>query len=151
MSARLALRAAFVLSLAGTPFSGTLSRRELHGPTALACPSPGAPGTLLGWPACVYGFFVFLLLTAVTGAGLLADYAIGPSGPDVRPSLGRLRVRRVLGARDTGRHDDARLPARHARSAQGGRAGARLAAARIDRTDPSFLDAGVVAEPFATR
>lgn len=65
-----ALQAAFLLSLGGTLFSGVLSYQELFGQTALACPAPGAPGTLLGYPACVYGFFMFLALTIVTGLGL---------------------------------------------------------------------------------
>ena len=64
-----ALQLSFVLSVAGTLFSGVLSYRELFGQTALACPAPGAPGTLLGYPACVYGFFMFLALAIVTGLG----------------------------------------------------------------------------------
>jgi hypothetical protein len=67
-----ALQAAFLLSLSGTLFSGVLSYRELFGGSALACPAPGAPGTLLGYPACIYGFFVFLALTVVTALGLRA-------------------------------------------------------------------------------
>jgi hypothetical protein len=67
-----ALQLSFLLSVAGTLFSGVLSYRELFGQTALACPSPGAPGTLLGYPACVYGFFMFLALAIVTGLGLRA-------------------------------------------------------------------------------
>lgn len=70
-----ALQTAFLLSLAGTFFSGTLSYRELFGSSAVACPSPGAAGTLLGYPACVYGFVVFLVLTVVTGLGLRAGSA----------------------------------------------------------------------------
>ncbi len=70
-----ALQTAFLLSLAGTLFSGTLTYRELFGSSALACPAPGAPGTLLGYPACVYGFVVFLVLTSVTGFGLRAGTA----------------------------------------------------------------------------
>ena len=65
-----ALQIVFALSLAGTLFSGTLSYRELFAAGALSCPSPGAPGTLLGYPACVYGFFMFLIITIVAGAGL---------------------------------------------------------------------------------
>jgi len=72
-----ALQLSFLLSLAGTLFSGTLSYRELFGASALACPAPGAPGTLLGYPACVYGFFMFLALTVVTGLGLWAGWMHG--------------------------------------------------------------------------
>jgi uncharacterized membrane protein len=67
-----ALQLSFVLSVMGTLFSGVLSYRELFGQTALVCPAPGAPGTLLGYPACVYGFFMFLALAIVTGLGLWA-------------------------------------------------------------------------------
>lgn len=71
---RRALQLSFLLSLAGTLFSGTLSYRELFGQTALVCPAPGAPGTMFGYPACVYGFFMFLALTIVTGLGLRAGH-----------------------------------------------------------------------------
>ena len=70
-----ALQTAFLLSLAGTLFSGTLTYRELFGRSAVACPAPGAPGTLFGYPACVYGLVVFLILTVVTGLGLRAGSA----------------------------------------------------------------------------
>jgi hypothetical protein len=69
-----ALQVSFLLGVAGTLFSGVLSYRELFGQPALSCPSPGAPGTLLGYPACVYGFFVFLALTVVAGLGLRAGW-----------------------------------------------------------------------------
>jgi hypothetical protein len=65
-----ALQFVFVLSLLGTLFSGTLSYRELFGSGGLTCPSPGAPGTILGYPACVYGFFMFLILFLVSAGGL---------------------------------------------------------------------------------
>ncbi len=66
-----ALQFVFALSLLGTAFSGTLSYAELSGKTGgLTCPSPGAPGTLLGYPACVYGFFMFLILLLISGGGL---------------------------------------------------------------------------------
>ena len=69
---RRALQVAFLLSLAGTLFSGALTYREQFGSSAPACPAAGAPGTVFGYPACVYGFFVFLALTVVTGLGLRA-------------------------------------------------------------------------------
>lgn len=69
---RRALWTVFVLGLAGSVFSGTLTYRELFGATALSCPSPGAAGTLLGYPACVYGFAMFVVITVVSGMGLRA-------------------------------------------------------------------------------
>lgn len=65
-----ALQVIFGLSLFGSLFSGFLSWQELFGASAMSCPAPGAPGTVLGWPACVYGFFMFLMLTALAAAGL---------------------------------------------------------------------------------
>ncbi len=70
MVVKRALQIVFVLSLLGTAFSGTLSYRELFVGGTLSCPSPGAPGTILGYPACVYGFFMFLIISVIGGAGL---------------------------------------------------------------------------------
>lgn len=70
MVVKRALQVVCVLSLAGTLFSGTLSYRELFGHGGLTCPSPGAPGTILGYPACVYGFFMFLMLFLISSGGL---------------------------------------------------------------------------------
>ena len=70
MSMRRALQWVFAISLFGVVFSGTLSYREVFGSSAAACPAPGAPGTVFGYPACVYGFFMYLVLAAISGAGL---------------------------------------------------------------------------------
>ena len=85
---RRALQLSFLLSLGGTLFSGVLSYHELFGHAALACPAPGAPGTLFGYPACVYGFFMFLALTIVTGLGLRAGRRAGVSSGEIRFSRG---------------------------------------------------------------
>ena len=86
---RRALQVAFILSLVGTLFSGALAYRELFGSSALACPAPGAPGTVFGYPACVYGFFVFLALTVVTGLGLRAGRSeVSPTSVDARAASG---------------------------------------------------------------
>jgi hypothetical protein len=69
---RRALYIILAISLFGVAFSGTLTYRELFAHTAAACPSPGAPGTILGYPACVYGFFMYLIITGVAVAGLIA-------------------------------------------------------------------------------
>ncbi|HUX34662.1 MAG TPA: hypothetical protein VMV51_12405 [Gemmatimonadaceae bacterium] len=65
-----ALQIVFALSLLGTVFSGTLSYGELFGSSAISCPSPGAPGTILGYPACVYGFFMFTIIFMISAGGL---------------------------------------------------------------------------------
>ena len=66
-----ALQVILVLALAGLVFSGTLTYREVFA-GATKCPSPGAPGTILGYPACVYGFLMYLAITIVAIVGLRA-------------------------------------------------------------------------------
>jgi len=66
-----ALRVIAALSTFGTAFSGVLSYRELFGTEALSCPAPGAPGTIAGYPACVYGFFMFAAVLLVAALGLI--------------------------------------------------------------------------------
>ena len=69
-----ALQIILGISLFGVAFSGALSYREVFGPTAAVCPSPGAAGTVLGYPACVYGFFMYLILAGTAVAGLVAAH-----------------------------------------------------------------------------
>jgi hypothetical protein len=76
MTLRGALKTVFVVSLAGLGFSGVLTYQEIWGAGGLSCPSPGAPGTILGFPACVYGFLMYLLIAAVSFAGLRAETRI---------------------------------------------------------------------------
>ena len=66
-----ALQGTLFVSLCGALFSGVLTYRELFA-SALACPSPGAAGTIFGYPACVYGFFMYLIVLAVAIWGLVA-------------------------------------------------------------------------------
>jgi hypothetical protein len=68
---RRALQVILGISLFGAAFSGVLSYRELLGTAAVSCPSPGAP-TVLGYPACVYGFFMYLAVAATASLGLRA-------------------------------------------------------------------------------
>ena len=70
MTAKTSLRLILAVSLFGVAFSGVLSYRELFGVGAVKCPAPGAPGTVFGYPACVYGFFVYLILSGLAAAGL---------------------------------------------------------------------------------
>jgi len=74
-----ALQIILVLAGFGTMFSGVLTYGELFGPTAQACPAPGAPGTVFGYPACVYGFFMFLAIAGVAVAGLSLGRQAGPA------------------------------------------------------------------------
>jgi uncharacterized membrane protein len=73
MSMKRALQVVFTLSLMGVAFSGTLTYRELFGGSALSCPSPGAPGTILGYPACVYGLVMYVAIAVISGLGLLGS------------------------------------------------------------------------------
>lgn len=72
MTMKRALQVVFAISLIGVAFSGTLTYRELTGQSAQVCPSPGAPGTILGYPACVYGLVMYAILAVVSGVALLA-------------------------------------------------------------------------------
>lgn len=65
-----ALQWIFAISLAGIAFSGTLTYREFFTGTALSCPSPGAPGTIFGYPACVYGLLMYIVIASISGGAL---------------------------------------------------------------------------------
>jgi hypothetical protein len=67
-----ALQVILGVSLFGSAFSGVLSYQEVFAQTAAVCPSPGAPGTVFGYPACVYGFFMYLIVAGTAVAGLIA-------------------------------------------------------------------------------
>jgi uncharacterized membrane protein len=65
-----ALQVIFAIALFGLLFSGVLTYQELFGASAYQCPAPGTPGTVFGYPACVYGFFMYLAITITAGVGL---------------------------------------------------------------------------------
>lgn len=67
-----ALQIILAISLFGVAFSGYLSYGELFAAGAAQCPAPGTPGTVLGYPACVYGFFMYLAIATLAVAGLNA-------------------------------------------------------------------------------
>ena len=71
---RRALTAILVISLIGVAFSGTLTYREMCGIAVATggCSAVGPPGTILGYPACVYGLAMYLLLVAIASFGLRA-------------------------------------------------------------------------------
>jgi hypothetical protein len=71
MSARGALKAVLGIAVVGVVFSGTLTYRELAGAGG-GC-QVGAPGTILGYPACIYGLGMYLVLVAVAAFGLRSD------------------------------------------------------------------------------
>lgn len=68
-----ALKIITAIALFGLCFSGYLSYLELFArPAPTSCPTIGAPGTVLGQPACVYGFFMYLAVLVVALLGLRA-------------------------------------------------------------------------------
>lgn len=75
MSLKGSLQVILAIGLFGLAFSGYLSYQELFSgsPPAEMCPSPGPPGTVLGYPACVYGFFMYLIICGVAIAGLARE------------------------------------------------------------------------------
>jgi uncharacterized membrane protein len=73
MNPKLALRIVFLISIIGVLFSGTLTYQEIFGQNAVSCPAPGAPGTVFGYPACVYGFFMYIVLAVISLLGLIGS------------------------------------------------------------------------------
>jgi hypothetical protein len=70
MTLKRSLQIILGISSFGLLFSGVLTYHEVFGMSAQTCPAPGVPGTVFGYPACVYGFFMYLAITAVAIAGL---------------------------------------------------------------------------------
>lgn len=69
MSMKRALQLIFVISILGAVFSGTLTYQELTTQT-VACTPLGQPGTILGYPPCIYGLIMYTALVLVAGWGL---------------------------------------------------------------------------------
>lgn len=67
MNKQLALKIIFFLSIAGMLFSGYLSYFELFQPV---CGIGGACSADPGFPACVYGFVMYLIVFIVSIIGL---------------------------------------------------------------------------------
>ncbi len=64
-----ALKVILVLGLAGLAFSGYLSYNELAGTCSFGCPVVPV-NKVFGLPACVIGFFMYLLIVASAALGL---------------------------------------------------------------------------------
>ncbi|HEX7965202.1 MAG TPA: hypothetical protein VF651_05745 [Gammaproteobacteria bacterium] len=71
MNRRTALLLVFGISVVGVLFSGTLTYREFAA-QASACGPVGQPGTVFGYPACVYGLVMYAVLGLVSAWGLAA-------------------------------------------------------------------------------
>ncbi|HVX89613.1 MAG TPA: hypothetical protein VG940_11830 [Gemmatimonadales bacterium] len=69
MSMRRSLWIILVIGLMGMAFSGALTVRE-YTARAGGCSPLGASGTILGYPPCVYGLVMYLVVVIVAGLGL---------------------------------------------------------------------------------
>lgn len=60
----------FIIALGGLSFSGYLSYRELFASAPGECTPVGQPGTILGAPPCIYGFFMYLAIVVMAALAL---------------------------------------------------------------------------------
>ena len=67
MKKETALKAILVISIAGMLFSGYLSYTELF---AKFCAMGGTCSSVVGLPACVYGFFMYLIVFIISLMGI---------------------------------------------------------------------------------
>lgn len=87
-----ALQVILGVALFGVAFSGTLSYQELFMNTAEQCPAPGPAGTVLGYPACVYGFFMYTLISAIAAWGLRSGRQVTAGESGQRPAIPSARA-----------------------------------------------------------
>jgi uncharacterized membrane protein len=93
MNTRRALKVVLGIAVFGLTFSGVLTYQELFGHSAAMCPSPGAPGTVFGYPACVYGFFMYLAVAGISVWGLLAEHRQRKQTQPALPGLAQPAMR----------------------------------------------------------
>ncbi len=67
MKKEVALKAIFIISIAGILFSGYLSYIEVFRGT---CPLGSSCTSIASIPACVYGFFMYLIILVISLIGL---------------------------------------------------------------------------------
>lgn len=65
-----ALQVVFAIALMGMAFSGALTLREYTTTTGGGCSALGWPGTIFGYPPCVYGLVMYTIVAVVAGLGL---------------------------------------------------------------------------------
>ncbi|KKT87329.1 MAG: hypothetical protein A2119_01855 [Candidatus Colwellbacteria bacterium GWA2_46_10] len=66
-----ALKTILGVGLFGLLFSGYLSYQEFFGDADnTGCDALGQPGTIFGYPPCIYGFFMYLLMVVLSALGL---------------------------------------------------------------------------------
>jgi len=75
MTKQQSLAAVLAISLFGAIFSGTLTYLELCSRGgAGGCSAVGPTGSILGYPPCVYGLAMYLVLTVIAIVGLRATH-----------------------------------------------------------------------------
>ncbi len=73
-----ALQVILGIAVLGMAFSGYLSYQELFAAEPVqSCPGVGEPGGILGYPACIYGFFMYAAIVIVATVGLLRSRTTG--------------------------------------------------------------------------
>jgi len=73
MTKQHSLATVLAISLFGVLFSGTLTYLEVCSRSgAGGCSDVGPVGTILGYPPCVYGLVMYLMLTVIAILGLRA-------------------------------------------------------------------------------
>lgn len=66
-----ALKAILGIGVLGLLFSGYLSYQEFFGdPENAGCNALGQPGTIFGYPPCIYGFLMYLIIMIISALGL---------------------------------------------------------------------------------
>ena len=65
-----ALQVVFAIALMGMAFSGALTLREYTSTTGGGCSALGRPGSIFGFPPCVYGLVMYTIVAVVSGLGL---------------------------------------------------------------------------------
>ena len=64
------LQVILVIALMGVAFSGALTVREFTTASGAGCSALGRPGTIFGYPPCVYGLVMYTIVAIVAGLGL---------------------------------------------------------------------------------
>lgn len=70
MSLKRALQIVLLVAFAGIAFSGFLTYRDFAG-QADACSPLAQPGTLFGYPPCVYGLIMYAVVAVIAAWGLV--------------------------------------------------------------------------------
>jgi hypothetical protein len=71
LTAKRALQIILTIGIAGAAFSGYLTYRDVMiEASEQACTPLGAPGTILGYPSCVYGLSMYVLIVIAASIAL---------------------------------------------------------------------------------